>query len=199
MTSIRLLFATVVVLAALAALVTNASAFSARIERGGAISATSLGKITFGTSPTVQCSLTLNGSLRTAASLAAGETLGSITEVRIGACSGSQFERALSLPWPLKVETVPGGLPDEARVIQVSIPLFAFNVSTFFELVNCLYAGRWKASIALNDAGTNIYTTGLLAIDEARLPFARGSEACPESWELRGRFSISPQQSITVS
>jgi len=200
MSKLKLLFAAAIALVAFAAFASSASAFRATVRNGGAISSASLGKITFGSSPTIQCSLTLNGSLRTSAELVANETIGSITEVRITSCSGGSVERVLSLPWTLTVKSIGGTLPDSATSLSMNIVGSAFNLSTFFEIVNCLYAGTSGGILSLNDTGTDTYTTGLIRADETiRLPFRRGSEACPAEGEFKGTFGLSPQQSITVS
>jgi len=200
MSKLKLLFAATVALVAFAALTSSAGAFSARVAAGGNISSPSLGRITFGSSPTIQCNLTLNGSLRTSASIAVNETLGSITEVRIASCTGGSVERVLSLPWPLTVRAIPSGLPDSATSLEVNIVRSSFNLSTFFELVNCLYSGNSAGIIEMADTGTNTYTTGLVRANETvRIGFVRGSEACPSTGEFRGRFALNATQSITVS
>jgi hypothetical protein len=204
MSKLKLLFAAAVALVAFAALTASASAFRATIAAGGNISSASLGKITFGTSPTIQCSLTLNGTLKTSAELTAGETLGSINEVRIAACSGGEVEEVLSLPWPVTVKSVPSGLPDSATSLAVNLKRTAFLLSTFFNIVNCLYGEEGTriagGTLGLTDTGTNRYTTGLLRADETvQLRKVSGSGSCPAEGGFRGTFGLSPTQSITVS
>lgn len=207
MNKVKLLFAAVLALLAFATVVSTASAFRATVARGGAISAASLGRITFGlgASPTIQCSMTLNGSLRTSAELTVGETLGSISEVRIEACStGSGWEEVLELPWPLTVKTISRGLPDSATSLEVQIRRFAIEAGALIGSSNCLYAEEGTriagGILGLTDTGTNTYTTGLLRLDEGvALRLFSGTFGCSSEINLRGSFRLTPQQSLTVS
>jgi hypothetical protein len=206
MSKLKLLFAATVAVVAFSAMVSSASAERAEIRNGGNIASGSLGKITFGNGPTIQCSLTLNGSLTTSATIVSGQQIGSITEVNINrsSCSGGEVSGVLSLPWAITLDGVPAGLPDNATAMRVKLRRTAFRLSTFFGFINCLYAetGSTSAggSLALNDTGTNRYTTGLLTADAAvQLPLISGGEGCPEEGSFAGTFGLTAQQSITVS
>ena len=204
MSKLKLLFAATVALVAFAALTSTAGAFRAEIRNGGAINAPSLGKITFGTSPTIQCSLTLNGTLATSATLAAGTRIGAINEVAISACSGGEVERVLNVPWEIVVKSVPSGLPDSATSLSLSLRRVAFLLETFFGIINCLYAEEGTriagGILSLADTGTNTYTTGLLRADETiQLRRSSGSGSCPTEGGFAGTFRLNATQSITVS
>jgi len=183
-----------------AALAASADAFSARIERGGAISMPSLGKITFGSSPTIQCSLTLNGTLANSSTIAVSARIGSITSINVGTCTGGWIVALLNLPWPITIHSVPSGLPDNATSLELDIREFEFLIEPFFDLRRCLYGTRAGGILALNDTGINTYTTGLFRMNETiRLSFVSGDEACPAQGTFRGTFGLTAQQSITVS
>lgn len=200
MSKLKLLFAAAVALVAFAAVASSASAFTARVEAGGNITSVSLGKITFGSGPEIECNLTMRGTLARSVELTANATMGAINEVRWANCTGGTVERVLNLPWSLTVNRINGTLPDSATGIYFNLVGTAFNLSTFFELVNCLYAGTARATLATNDTGTNTYTSGLIRADETvLLPFIRGSGLCPEEGGFAGTFRLEAQQSITVS
>lgn len=201
----KLLLAATVVVVVLTALTASAGAFRAEIRNGGNISAPSLGKITFGNgSPTIQCSLTLNGTLATSATISANSQLGAISEVSISACSGGSVEETLNKSWELVIKSIPSGLPDSARELGLSLRRVAFELETFGGFVNCLYAEEGRriagAILALTDTGTNTYTSGLLRVDETiQLRKFRGTFGCPDEGFFRGTFRLNSTQSITVS
>jgi hypothetical protein len=199
MSKVKLLFAAAIAIVAFAAVASSASAYRAAVSRAGAISSVSLGKITFGSGPEVECNLTLNGTLASSVELTAGTSMGAINEVRWANCTGGTVGGVLGLPWNLSVDSIGGTLPNEATELYFDLRGSAFNLSVFFGIVNCLYAGDSSATLAVNDTGTNTYTSGLITADETiQLPFIRGSGACPEEGGFAGTFNLT-SQTLTVS
>jgi len=201
-----LLVAGIALAGLLAGSTTAAATFRMTLSSAGAISMASLGRLTFGTAPTVQCNVTLRGTLaRGPIEMTSGESFGSVTEVRVANCTGGTWERPLNLNWPLRFISILQGIaPDEIEYIGYMIEGFSWNWSTYFSIVNCLYgfgiANGLPAALALNDTGRNTYTTALSQlIETAQVPFVRGSEACPSEGPWKGLLGLSAQQRITVS
>ena len=204
MSKLKLLFATTVALVAFAALTSSAGAFRAEIRNGGSISAVSLGKITFGNGPTIQCSLTLNGTLATSATISAGSRMGAISEVAISACSGGEIEEVLNTPWNITIKSIPSGLPDSVTSLSLNFRGLAFLINPFFGIPNCLYAEEGTrvlgGILGLTDTGTNTYTSGLIRLDETiQIRWFTGSVGCPSEGSFRGTFRLNPTQSITIA
>lgn len=180
-------------LVALTAASSGASAASFRISPGGAISSPSVGKLSFtGSGLTIACNVTLNGTLSNALLLkVAGTVFGAVTAVRIANCEGGNVSGVLNLNWPLKYNSILGTLPEAVTGILFDIERASFNLSTFFELVNCLYEGT--AGALLSVSGRNPYTTGgIRALETVRLPLHEG-EGCPATGSMRGSFTITAQ------
>ncbi len=197
----RKLLALIVAVAALGAVAANASAFRATLERGGAISMASEGKITWGPSGLqIECAYTLSGTLAASFELTAGSQIGEVTEVRASSCSGGELEDFLGLPWRLTVNRVVGRGPDSYTGLLLNVVEWSWKLNTFFRIINCLYRGAAGLLIGLNDAGTNRYTTARVTVlDTVEVPLFGGGELCPSEAVYRGTFNLSPQQSITVS
>jgi len=161
------------------------------VTAAGEVTLASLGKLTFsgGGGADIACNVTFTGSLEgtyvAEASAEAGAEMGSITSFSTANCSGGSVERALSLPWTLRFNSTSGSMPEEVTGQLFGISGFAINFSTFFEFVNCLYAGTPTASVEYS--GSSPFESGLVAFLGARLAFVRGSELCPGSVTLRGR------------
>lgn len=190
---------------ALAATSATAGAFRVTIDRGGPITAASLGPITFEGGGTINCNVTLNGLLLGGPiNVAAGEKIGEITEVRTASCSGGSIRAILvgtgASAWPVTINSVPGGLPNSVTSIELLIRGASFNLLVFGGFVECLYRGDVPASLALRATATpGKYTTGLLSLLANTLSFVRGSGLCPSSGSMRGTFSLSPARDATFS
>jgi hypothetical protein len=189
--SIRMSFAAALA-AALLALPSQAAATPiVEVEPSGAFTATSSGKLTFGEGPEVACNVTIGGTLASSFAMIAGASAGSIGSFRAASCEGGTFGAVLSQPWDLEYQGLVGPEPEAASAMAFAIDGFAVNFSTFFGLVNCLYAGT--ATVQLELSGGNPWQSGQLVFDEAvQLPFIRGSGACPGEIAVRG--ALTPDQ-----
>jgi len=169
------------------------------VTPAGAITATSLGKVTFGASPRIECNLTLAGSLASGPiELTAGRVFGSISEVRWASCSGGSVSRVLGLPWTVSYAGLSGSLERGVSAFRFELGTVAFQLSTFFEIVNCLYAGAVGVSAAVGPSENGVdWRTGLLTLArESRLAFVSGSELCPAEGAFAGTLSLAPTQTI---
>lgn len=202
----RWLLVSALAVAVLLATTGGAEGFVARFLPGEAIRATSAGKITFGSSPTIQCSVTLNGSLETESiEVRVGEPLGSISEVAISSCSGGAVEEVLSLPWQLTLKAVPSGLPNEATSVELSLRNVAFLLETLGGFVNCLYgeegsriAGGIASLTRAEEAG--LYEIGSIRSDETiQLRRISGGGFCPTEGGFRGRFTLAGRQRLNLN
>lgn len=196
----RLLLAAAVALVMLAAVAGPASAFIATMVPGGAISSASVGKLTFGSSPTIACNVTLNGSLNEEAfALRANESFGSIAEVRTANCSGGSVSGILNLPWDLSVNAMLGTVPNEVTGMLFNLVGVSFEV-TILGVVNCLYSGTGAALLGVTATRTaGNYTTAGISVLPVELPFIRGSGACPDSGGFRGSFGLAPAQTFELN
>jgi hypothetical protein len=219
----RLLPIAALALAVVASASANAIAMrTINIEPGQGISQPSQGKVSFtGAGITVQCNLTINGSLRAGPITAEeGRTFGEINEVRWSECEGGQLGRALfeGGPWPITLRSaleLSGGscsstliAPRSARPENLCGMLFRvtgirFLLSAFGSIVNCLY-GETNASLEVlvelaltRVSGT--YVTGLLRVVNPNSIRANTGGSCPGSGELTGTFlPASPAESFIV-
>jgi hypothetical protein len=215
MTSIKRLL----VLAALALIALTAAASSATaatgvlIRAGRTIEQVSLGLVTFSGGATIECRLTLRGTLATAL-VAIGATIGEITNVTWETCRGGEVERVLNFNWPITVsklnEAEPGSIAaNSVTEGRLKIARTSFALRIFGGFVNCLYGGTTesaeaRASLTHTAVGSREYTLGLLTIretgsaTEARFRKASGEGLCPASGTMRGRFEPArPTQTIT--
>ena len=199
MLKLKLLLCNIAAIAVLAVVSSTAGAFRATTSPAGNMSMVSAA-LTFGEEPEIICMITLRGTLAGSYGLIANERIGSIMEVRITSCSANSMERVLGLSWPIAFQSTLGSLPDAASGLVVKIAGVAYNWSTWFGAVNCLYSGDVLLLIALTHSGTNSYgySTGRVT-GEPNLPFRAGSVFCPEEQNVRGTFRVEPPQSMTVS
>ena len=192
-----------VALVALAASSATAGAFTVSNSPAGAIAAASLGALTFSGGATIRCPVTLNGSLLAGPiTIAAGERIGSITEVRIGTCEGGSVRRVLvesGSAWPIQINSVPSGLPNSVSSVQILVVNSKFDLSTFGGFVECLYEGSAPASLAVSTTRTaGVYTTGLETVLTNSERFISGNNLCPSSGSFAGSFGLT-RQTLTVS
>jgi hypothetical protein len=106
MSKLRLLFAAAIAMLAFAAFASPASADTAEIDPAGRIENVSNGKLTFGSSITIQCDVTLNGTLAAAVNVTVGTQIGSVTEVRVANCTGGNVSSINDLPWPISTACI---------------------------------------------------------------------------------------------
>lgn len=180
-------------------------ASAAEVVPGGPIESPSLGMLTFGSSPEIECNVTLNGSLEESVNTEAGAHIGEITEVTIDreSCVGGRVAGVSGLPWELTyVEALPeqGSLPRGVEALYFNLNNVHFHLSVFFGIVNCYYAGNAGAILETpsgDGEASNPYLTGLNIADSSVLLPSQpeSSGACPEEGGMEGSFSIE-QQSI---
>jgi hypothetical protein len=190
----KLFLLSALALVALAAAATSATAASLQARPGGAITATSLGKLTFAAGElSIECNLTMRGNLLTTAiSKTSGTKMGEITEVRWANCVGGEVAAVLNLPWTIAYRSISGTLPEAVTAVNFTINNSSFQLSTFGGFVNCLYSGNSEASQALTHRAGAEYTTGLVRSLENALALRNGF-GCPESGRMRGTFSQTVQ------
>jgi hypothetical protein len=196
-----------IALIALLAAAGTASAFRLTIRPGGAISAASLGNLTFEAGVSIACPITLNGSLLTSATIVAGTRLGTITEATWNSshCEGGEISMFLvELAWNISLDSIPAGLPNEVRGFSIRISSFATRYSTLGGFINCLYAYRSErfmlASVSVaRTASAGVYTTGLWGIQGNTSSLVSGGFACPGTGSYRGTFGLNPTQTLTIS
>lgn len=191
--------------AAMMVAASSASAITANVSRGGAVNAT--GTSTFeGSGISIVCPLTLATNLSTGPiTVARGNSLGSITGVTIGACTGGSVERVLALPWSLTINdtlpTIERLTTTNATGVLMNINGASFNLSTFGGFLNCLYRGTAGALLTLTptSAGANTYTARTLrALETVSLPLVSGS-GCPATGHFAGTFTLSAVQTVTLT
>jgi hypothetical protein len=192
----KLFISAALALVALLAVTGSAAAFTASVSPAGAITSTSASAEFIGGSTTIRCPLTLRGSLNSSVTLTEGQSLGSISAVQIGTCSGGNSISVLNLPWALPYTSTEGTLPNEATEVNFKVRGASFNLGIFGGFINCLYSGDQPSILAVT--GSNPYTSGNIITEPTSLPLIRGS-GCPSSGRMRATFSLSPSQTITVS
>lgn len=145
-----------------------AVAASFQIEPGGSITATSSRNATFSAgegaeSSSVTCALTLLGTfVHGTITKTTGTTIGSITGLRWGSCSGGEIEAVLNLPWRLTYNSILGTLPEGVTGMLVTINGMALSFSVFIGFFECLYRGDVGALIAMTRTTGSTYSTGTL-------------------------------------
>lgn len=165
-----------VALVALAAFASTASAYT--VSPGGAITATSNGKLTLrSTLATTQCDVRLIGSIATSG--VAGSTIGAITSTSITSCLGGIGVTDLISTrgtWPLRLNSV-SGTPVNAALVTISNVAFALSSPP------CLYTGS---------VGFNLTEPNSIALQANSL----ASTSCGTA-SLSGSFTLSPNQDIS--
>lgn len=173
----------------------NASASWLQFSPGGAITATSLGAITFDTDALIDvaCNLTLTGTLETdEIEKRLATPFGSITNIAWANCTSGASMRILNLPWPLFYESITGTLPSATGLkFYISSGEIQLNIGT----TSCLYNG--SPDFLLPFVGSAPFAHGLLGNLGNALPLWRGPGACAGSGRLRGSFRLAPAQTIT--
>lgn len=193
----RTLLICAVAIAAAAALTATASAFTATLSPAGAITAPSLGTVSFVSGETViNCNYTLRGELNRSFAMTAGTTIGRITGVTARECNNGATATILGLPYTIVFLGFAGTLPDNAGSIEVAIQRFSHNLSLFGGFVNCLYTGELQWNVPLVDTGTNTDRTELATIVPTRFRKVSGA-GCANEEEIEGQFAL-PTQTVTI-
>lgn len=180
----------------------SASAQSLSLDPGGAITATSVGRLTsmFGSSvDLVNCDVQLRGSLvSTPVPKASGERIGAITGTSILNCALGVSLTPLSLPWDVEYNSISGTLPDSIISIGIGIARTQFQINNVPMTGTCLYEGPFTGAVPLS--GSNPYTTsGTIA--NARFDLAKVSGSpiglCANTGYVAGSLDLRPTQTIT--
>lgn len=190
----KLFLLSALALVALAAAATSATAASLQTSPGGAITATSLGKLSFVAGEIrIECNLTMRGNLLTTAiSKVAGTKMGEITAINWANCVGGEVEAVLNLPWNVIYTSINGTLPEGVTGVNFEIVNTQFELSTFGGFFACLYAGNNRAEQAVTRISGATYRSGLVRSLENALSLREGF-GCPSSGRMRGTFSQTAQ------
>lgn len=197
----KLAFASLVAALAMGFSAQSASAYDLTISPAGGISAA--GTVSFSDAANVIrliCPQTLSGSLVAGpVSLSAGSQIGSIDTVTIGSCTGGSGLALVEAPWPIRISTHLGALPNGMTGFAAEIEGFAWELTVRILgiAVRCLYAGRLGALMGVT--GSNPYTSGSLSLVGNTVPKYAGSGACPASARFDGTLSFRPAQTFTVT
>ncbi len=191
----KLFVSAALALVALLAVAGSAAAFTATVSPAGSITSTTSAAEFIGGSTTIRCPLTLRGSLNASVTLTAGQSLGSISRIEVGTCSGGSEVSVLGLPYDLPF-VASEGLPNEVAEVEFNVRGASFNLGLFGGFINCLYSGN-QPSI-LNVTGTNPYTTSTIETEPTALNLARGGFGCPSTGRMKATFSLSPSQRISI-
>jgi hypothetical protein len=174
----------------------SAGAATGTISPGGEISATSVGRFTFtSSSGNIECPVTLNGTLATAASgtLSASPNpsvnprIGDVTSGSVGACNTGRASVLFpSRPtWDIYNHGV------EGEIAELYIEHAQFLISAFI-LANCLIDARVTFDY---DEATSIATVKrVIPHSTTALPLS----ICPGNPGLVGRFRITPEQTFEL-
>jgi hypothetical protein len=201
MSKIKLVLTAAIAFVAMAFSVSTASAYDASVSPAGAYTATS-STLTFsdgGGVIRIICPVTLTGSLNAGPiTIAAGNSIGNISGVRIGTCAGGSAVALVANPWNLTINNVRGTLPNAATGLEFDVngAAFELTVRILGISVRCLYGGT--AGALLGFTGANPYTTGGITVLGNTVPRVSGSGVCPSSGRLNGSFALSPAQTVTV-
>jgi hypothetical protein len=176
---------------------TAANAASISASPAGGVTATSLGRVALaGTGGfidiTLNCNVTLSGSLNSSINNANGATVGSITAGSASNCDNGTADVLASSTnsWALTLNGTPNLTTLTAGLIVNNAQ---FSVTVLGNV--CLYAGNVPASLGYS--GTGPYTTGLITIQRHSLPLSSGGFLCPDSGELTGTFGFT-RQTLTL-
>lgn len=190
----RLLAGALVAMLAIAFPSSIANANTMTAEPSGAITATSIGKLTFsgrgGFEIVVECRVTLNGRVNGTIDNRAGGLLGTITEGRLNECGA--FNSGLALftsprSWTLEL----GGsarLEGEIDLLSVNAIGTQWQITSFG--IGCLYAGTLP--LQLEASGMPTVTRSIRVLENFLLRFA-GERTCPSGAEVIGSFSFTRQ------
>jgi len=175
---------------ALSALST-AAARSTTIEfsPGGAITAPSLGKLTFtGGAINWRCNFTLAGTLSTSTTAAAGNQIGAISRVEVASCEGFSLRSINNLPYSLLYSR----LLAEGLEFTITRWNMSFSGVLFGIVVDCTYGGTVPVLLTIAASAT-----GLFRVLTNSLAKTAGGGSCPASVSMSGSFGLT-QQTVTL-
>ena len=188
------ILAVAVFAATLATMVAPAGAATIEVDPAGTALAVSYGSITFGSSPTVQCNVTLLLTLESSAALRANAEMGSLWEMSWSNCEGGEIWTAVIAPSFIDIEEISGSAPNEIEGLGLDVDQFDIEFSVFGGFINCDYRGDAGMFLELWEVETATYETGDLILDESvQLSQIEGSVFCPDEIGMAGSFSLSQQ------
>jgi len=202
----RALVAACVALSALTLLAGSAAAEeSLRLSPSGEFTATSEGAITFQSALiSVNCSVTLSGRTDTEVETSVARLLpegiiGEIDEGRAGSCRESfggaaeaRFLITENLLANLRYDSFLGTLPSITGVLLTALAV-KLQISTFG--LRCLYEGAVGMLITFPPSGG----ANSVRLLEPTVRLVSGSEGCAREGTLRGRFRLTPEQTISTA
>lgn len=159
----------------------------AGLSPGGAITARSLGALTFTTTGFIAtCSVSLSGRLDTSIQMPDGQ-FGSITSGAPSGCSGLTSPSLLfATAWPVRFADVLGGFPDDLAGVVIALDNVA--VSGTVGGLSCLWQGRIELLTTVR--GPAPYALGLFTVARtSRLALVRGA-ICPSSVSVTGAVAV---------
>jgi Abnormal spindle-like microcephaly-assoc'd, ASPM-SPD-2-Hydin len=165
----------------------------AGFDPGGSFTATSNGRLTFGSGEfTMACDVTLSGTLGTLFGLEGGDMLGEVDGMRVVNCSGAAFGTALTPSWALVHDTMLDTLPNAVEGLTLDVDGMEFSI-TVLGFLRCLYAGNLR--MTLDTSGSNPYPVRALVVDRSSsLTRVSGSAPCPSSGGWSGTLTLDPEQ-----
>jgi hypothetical protein len=202
----KLLIVAVLALAAISFAATSASAASLQIRPGGAITATSLGRITFesnifGLGP--ECRVEMIGRLlTTVVTKVEGAKLGEITSIVVTECTGGTATTLVTTTAPATIQyaSITGTLPEGVTAALIRIANVRFLIEVATVNTKCLYAATIGASTPTTRIGAGTYTTGLFTLLSGDQRYTSitslNANACPTAPTLFGTVRF-PVQTIT--
>jgi hypothetical protein len=170
-----------------------ATAQSASLAPGGAISASALGRFTLDiTLMELHCTLELEGVRPTSAfEKLPGTQVGTITSAVGGDCDFGVTVTFLDLPWLLELDSIAGRLP--AGITNWIEHLNSLKIRIDSGLIgSCLYDG-----VLTMDWWTTVPNVIERADVTATLPLARGGFLCATSADFYAEVEMTPEQTIT--
>lgn len=183
---ISLVAVTAVVIAVLGAAVAKAEVITA--EPAGSITKTSLGAVTFsGGAISLNCQITLRGTLASAIEDVRGEPVGALTGGSVTSCNTGSLQLLFGVAWNdvladvARLGGAPKLLPIDMNGVRVSVTILG---------ITCLYGGNVPTSL---QAEGSPLATRLVAVLANSLAKVSGSEFCPETIQMRGTFAITAQ------
>lgn len=174
----------------------SAAASSLSIAPAGAITATTVGRVTLVAPPIniIECAIQFTGSLAAGpVEKTPSTSIGAVTNLDIDDCNIDIGFTPLGIPWALEYVSTSGTLPNAVTGITVQVD--RFQMRRDMPLVGtCLYEGLAAFEIPLS--GSNPYTTGNVV--SRRTTLARVSSVfCPASEYIEGSFAITPAPTVT--
>lgn len=192
-----ILLAVVAAGTALLGLAGTAAAATLNLAPAGAVTLRSLGRFALtGTSGfidiTLNCNISLTGTLDRAIADAPGSQLGAISGGTADICDNGSADLLFTDPstWRLTVQSV------DLSNKQVTVLLHDFRFSYTITGITCLFEG--DIPLALSFSGAGPYTTGLAVALTHSLDLASGGFLCPTTAEGSVTFAVTPQ-TLTLS